>query len=94
MRLCCGSARGPVAADHDEHGAHRDDLAFGDEDSRDGSARRRRDLDRRLVGRDLDERVVLGDLLALLDEPASDLAFGQSFAEVGQLELVGHGPQF
>ena len=38
--------------------------------------------------------VVLGDLLALLDEPTGDLALGQSLAEVGQLELVGHAAQF
>ena len=87
-------SRRTVAADHDQHGADRDDLALGDEDPRDGSASRRRDLDGRLVGRDLDERVVLGDLLALLDEPAGDLALGQALAEVRQLELVGHGAQF
>ena len=54
------------------------------------ASRRRRDLDRRLVVRDLDERVVLFDLLAHLHEPARDLALGQTLAEVGQLELVGH----
>ena len=53
--------------------------------------RGRRDLDRRLVGLDLDERVVLCDLLSLDDEPARDLALGQALAEVGQLELVRHG---
>ena len=42
---------------------------------------------------DLDERVVLGDLLALGDEPAGDLALGQALAEVGQLELVRHGAE-
>ena len=85
------SGRDSVAADHDEHRSDRDDLAFRDEDPRDLPARRRRDLDGRLVGGDLDERRVLGDVLALLDEPARDLAFGQALAEVGQLELVGHG---
>ena len=80
----------PVLADHDEHRPDRDDLALGDEDPRDLPGRRRRDLDRRLVGLDLDERIVLGDLLALRDEPAGDLALGQALAEVGQLELVGH----
>ena len=48
------------------------------------------DLDRRLVGLHLDERVVLGDLLALLDEPAGDLPLGETLAEIRQLELVGH----
>ncbi len=84
--------RGAVAADHDEDGADGHDLAFGDEDPGDGSARRRRDLDRRLVGRDLDERRVLRDLLAFGDEPARDLALGQALAEVRKLELVRHEP--
>ena len=83
-----------VVADHDEDRAYGDDLAFGDEDPRDGAACGRRDLDRRLVGCDLDERRVFGDLLALLDEPACDFALGQALAEVGQLELVGHGAHF
>jgi hypothetical protein len=78
----------PVAADDDDHRPDRDDLAFGGEDARDDAPGRGRDLDRRLVGRDLDERVVLGDRVALADEPARDLALGQALAEVGQLELV------
>ena len=81
----------PVPADDDEHGSDGNDLAFGDENLRHHAAGGRRDLDRRLVGRDLDERVVLRDLLALLHEPARDLALGEALAEVGQLELVGHG---
>jgi len=85
-----GLRQGAVAADHDEDGADGDDLALRDEDLRDLASGRRRDLDRRLVGRDLDERRVLGDLLPFLDEPARDLAFGQTLAEVGELELVGH----
>ena len=84
-----GASRRP--ADHDEHRPDRNDFAFGDENRRTTPAGRRRDLDRRLVGRDLDERVVLRDLLALLHEPARDLAFGEALAEIGQLELVGHG---
>jgi hypothetical protein len=43
-----------------------------------------------LVGLDLDERIVLGDLLPFGDEPARDLAFGQALAEVRQLQLVRH----
>ena len=92
-----GAARhalGAVVADHDEHRPDRDDLALRDEDPRHLAGGRRRDLDRRLVGLDLDERVVLGDLLALGDEPARDLALGQALAEVGQLELVRHGGGF
>ena len=87
----CSQPAGAVLADHDQHRPDRDDLALGDEDLRDLAGRGRRDLDGRLVGLDLDERVVLGDLLALGDEPAGDLALGQPFAEIRQLELVGHG---
>ena len=37
-------------------------------------------LDGRLVGLDLDERIVLGDLLPLGDEPARHLALRESLA--------------
>ena len=80
----------PVFADHDQDGADGNDVALGDEDPRNLAGSRRGDLDRRLVGLHLDQRVVLGDLLPLGDEPAGDLALGQPLAEVGQLELVGH----
>ena len=79
-----------VRSDHDQNGPDRHDLALGDEDLRDGSSRRRGDLDRRLVGLDLDQRIVLRDLLALAHEPARDLALGQPLAQVGQPELVRH----
>ena len=80
--------RRPIAADRHEHGADRDDLTLADEDARDDAGGRRRDLDDRLVGLDLDERVILADLLPLRNEPACDLALRQALAEVGQPELV------
>ena len=67
-----------------------DDFALADENPRHRPGRRRRDLDRRLVRLDLDERVVLGYLLALRHEPASDLPLGQALAEIRKLKLVGH----
>ena len=79
-----------VRENDDEHRADRNDFALADEDLRDDAARRRGDLDRRLVRRDLDERVVFGDLLAHVHEPARDLALGQALTEIGQLELVRH----
>ncbi len=86
-----GDRFGAVLADDDEDRSDRDDLALLDEDLRDLARRRRGDLDRRLVRLDLDERLVLGDLVALGHEPAGDLAFGQALAQVGELELVRHG---
>ena len=83
--------RGAVLADDDEHRADRDDVALLDEDLRDLAGGGRGDLDRRLVRLDLDERLVLGDLVAHGHEPAGDLAFGQALAEIGKLELVRHG---
>ncbi len=80
-----------LLADHDEDGADRRDRAFLDEDLQHGSRPRGRDLDRRLVGLHLDERLILVDRLPLRDEPARDLGLGEALAEVGQLELVGHG---
>jgi hypothetical protein len=79
-----------IADDH-ERSADRDELTLLDEDARDRPGRRRGDLDRRLVGLDLDERIVLGDRLADLDEPAGDLALADALAEIGELELVGQG---
>src|SRR5205807_1528563 len=90
LRRRAGRARAVVVADHDQHRSDRDDLALGHQDPRDLAGRGRRDLDRRLVGLHLDERVILGDLLAFLDEPARDLAFRQALAEIRELELVRH----
>ena len=67
------------------------DVALGDQDSRDLAARRRGDLDRRLV-RSAPRRAGRPRRSpALGDQPAGDLALGQALAEVRQLELVGHG---
>ena len=79
-----------AVADDDEGSADRHELALLHEDAGHLPAGGRGDLDGRLVGLDLDERVVFVDHLADLDEPAGDLAFGHPFAEVGKLELVRH----
>jgi hypothetical protein len=70
--------RDVAVTDHDEGCADRDELALADEDARNDSLRRGWNLDGRLVRLDLDERVVLGDLLPHLDEPARDLALGHA----------------
>ena len=80
-----------LLADHDEHGPDGRDLALLDEDLEHRPGSRRRDLDRRLVGLHLDQRIVLRDALPLRDEPPGDLGLGQPLAQVRQLELVGHG---
>ncbi len=85
-----GSGRLAIRADQDQRSADRDELALADQDLRDLPRGGRGDLDGRLVGLDLDERVVLGDLLPDLDEPARDLALAHALAQVGKLELVGH----
>jgi hypothetical protein len=55
---------GAVGSDHDQHRPHRDDRAFLDEDLRDLPGGGRGNLDRGLVGLDLDERLILGNLVA------------------------------
>jgi hypothetical protein len=49
-------------------------------------AHRRRDLDRGLVGLDLEQWRVLGDDIALAHEDLDDLGLGQSLAQIGQCE--------
>jgi hypothetical protein len=91
-RRRCVSDGFALVADHDEHGSHGRHLALADEDPQDGPRGRRRNLDGRLVRLDFDQRLVLGHLLTLGDEPARDLSLRQPFTQVGQLELVRHYP--
>ena len=77
-------------ADDDELSSDGRELTFGHEDLQHRPGVRRRDLDGRLVGLDLDERVVLGDLLPLRDEPAGDLALGEALPQVRKLERARH----
>ncbi len=79
-------------ADHDELGADGCDLTLGHENPEHRAGIRRGDLDGRLVGLDLDERIVLGDHLPLGDEPARDLALREPLAEIGELERARHYP--
>ena len=53
---------------------------------------RRRNLDRRLVGHDVGEALVLGDRVARLDVPGDELDFGDAFADVGHPDHV-HAPR-
>ncbi len=95
QRVGCGFVDGAqqllaFLADHDEHAADRCHLAFRDEDLQHGPGVGRGDLDRRLVRLDLHERIVLGHVVALLHEPARDLALDEAFAEIRQAELERH----
>ena len=80
-------------ADHREGGADSGELSFARDDAQDDPGHGRADLDGRLVGLNLDDRLVLVDGLALTNEPARDLAFGQPITEIRQRERVRHGEQ-
>ena len=70
-------------------GVVRDGRALLDEDLVEGAFERRRDFGVDLVGDDLEERLVLGDVVAGLLEPLADRAFGDALAELGHGHL-GH----
>ena len=88
----CGAAGGgrrrlALGGDRDDRRADGDRLALGDEQAGDGAGVRRRQLDQRLGGLDLDDDVVDRDDVADLDLPGHDLGLGETLADVGQLVL-------
>ena len=89
-----GRGRGSLVgvADRDDRRADRDHLALGHHQLEHGAGVRRRQLDQRLGGLDLDHDVVDLDDVADLDLPGHDLGLGQAFTDVGQLELRHAGP--
>src|SRR5439155_22679625 len=76
--------------DHDVHLADRANVAVLVVDLRDRPGARRRQLDRRLVGHHLDERLVELDLVADLDLPRDDLALDDAFADIRHVEVEAH----
>ena len=70
---------------------YRDDLALGREQLGDTTRRGRRQLAVRLVGRDRDERLILGDDVPLADEPLGDRPLGDAFAELRKNDVDEHG---
>jgi hypothetical protein len=74
----------------DQQLADGDDRALGCPQCDDRAGDWGGDLDRRLVGLDLEEHRVLLDGVALRDEPRQDLALGDAFAEVREREPVPH----
>ena len=78
-------------ADHREGCADSGQLPFAGDDAEHGAGDRCTDLDGRLVGVNLDDRLVLDDLVALSHEPAGDLPLSRSLAQIRQRERVRHG---
>ena len=56
----------------------------------DGAGNRRRDLDRRLVGFELDDRLIFRDGVARLDQDAEDVAGFDLLAKLGEGEISRH----
>jgi hypothetical protein len=66
---------------------HRDDLADRATRLDDLPGLRRRDRHRRLVGHDVDHRLVFFDDVTGLHVPRDDLTFGDAFTDVRKLEF-------
>jgi hypothetical protein len=80
-------------ADRDDRRTDGNGLALGHHQLRNDAGERRRQLDQRLGGLDLDQDLVDRDGVTLLDLPGHDLGLGETLTHVGQLEL-GHGGSF
>ena len=87
-RLGCGT--GALGVDLRDRCADGNGLAVGNQDLRDGAADLGRHLGVHLVGDDLEQRVVLLDAVAFLDEPALDRALGDRLAQLGHLDRRCH----
>jgi hypothetical protein len=88
--LSTPSAVGSRPRSHFSQGlSHLHDVIGLDEELRDRPARRRRDLGVDLVGRDLDDRLALLDLVAFGDVPLEDRALGDRLAHLGHDDLNG-----
>ena len=86
-RCRLGSRDGPGIADAGQHRADVDGVTLLHQDLAQQPGRRRRHLGVDLVGRDLEEELVLGDLVAHLLEPAGDGPVGDGLTELGHRDL-------
>ena len=77
-----------------DHRADRDRVAFLDQLLGEHAGDRRRHLDRDLVGLEAGDRLVGGDRVAGLLQPLGERAFGDRFAERGNLNVSGHDDSF
>jgi hypothetical protein len=87
LRLLVARAVRAAVTDHCELGTDLDRLVLGHHDALEYTGGGRRDLGVDLVGRDLEQRLVDGDLVTLLLEPAGDSAFRDALTE----RRHGHG---
>jgi hypothetical protein len=79
----------PIPEAH-EHRPDLHPLAGLDVDPRDPAAEGRGQLDLGLLRLDEEDGLVLLDLIPLGHEHLDDLGLGQTFTQIGQLELSGH----
>ncbi len=86
-----GGRRGTALADAGERRADGDGLVLRDQDLLQHAGERRRDLGVDLVGRDLEQRLVDGDVVAHLLEPAGDGSLGHALAEFGKDHVLAPG---
>src|SRR5690606_30844276 len=84
-----GGGRGGAGADERQDGADLDGLVLLDQDLLERAGDRRGDLGVDLVGRDLEQRLVDGDVVTDLLEPARHGALGDRLAQRGQRDLGG-----
>ncbi len=85
-----GSSGGGTITDHGQDGPDLDRLALGHPDLGQRARHRRRDLGVDLVGRYLEQDLVLADGVTHLLEPAGDGPLGDGFSQLRHLD-VGHG---
>src|SRR6266545_2848039 len=83
-----GLRHAPAGVDLQQRRADVDGIALTGMQLEDRASERGGDLDHRLGRLDLDDRLVQGDGVALVDQPAHHLGFGQSLAEIRELEVT------
>ncbi len=79
-----------VALERNHHVADVDRLALFHMNFGCHTRERRRNLNRSLVGLNLEESLVFRDGLALVDQNLDDLGFGDAFSKIGQRKLTRH----
>jgi hypothetical protein len=92
LRLGGGRCLGGALADAAEQCADGDIGAFADDDLGERAGRGCVHFERHLVGLELDQRIVHGDAVADLLEPARHGRFGHRLAQRGHFDLARHVP--